>query len=66
MQAREVGAATDEVWNHSEDQRRSEEVIESRVPKHSNLLGLGGQYSTSAEKGWESENVRGLSGSEPS
>jgi hypothetical protein len=66
MQARKAGAAMDEACNHSEDQRKSGEAVESKVPKHSDLLRLGSQYSTSAKKGWESEDVPGLSGSEPS
>ena len=60
MQAREVGAATDEARDYSKDQRRGGETTKSKVPEHSDLFGLGRQYSTSAKKGWESKNVFGL------
>uniref|UniRef100_A0A2N9HIS5 Retrotransposon gag domain-containing protein n=1 Tax=Fagus sylvatica TaxID=28930 RepID=A0A2N9HIS5_FAGSY len=61
-----ASTATDEARSHFEDQGRGGKAIEGRFPKHSNLFGLGSQYSPGAEEGRKSQNVRGLSGSEPS
>uniref|UniRef100_A0A2N9G0I6 Integrase catalytic domain-containing protein n=1 Tax=Fagus sylvatica TaxID=28930 RepID=A0A2N9G0I6_FAGSY len=54
MQAREASTATDEARSHFEDQGRGGKAIEGRFPKHSNLFGLGSQYSPGAEKGRKS------------
>uniref|UniRef100_A0A2N9HB05 Uncharacterized protein n=1 Tax=Fagus sylvatica TaxID=28930 RepID=A0A2N9HB05_FAGSY len=50
MQARQTSTATDEARSHFEDQGRGGKAIEGRFPKHSNLFGLGSQYSPSAER----------------
>uniref|UniRef100_A0A2N9HVU2 Integrase catalytic domain-containing protein n=1 Tax=Fagus sylvatica TaxID=28930 RepID=A0A2N9HVU2_FAGSY len=50
MQAREASTATDEARSHFEDQGRGGKAIEGRFPKHSNLFGLGSQYSPGAEE----------------
>uniref|UniRef100_A0A2N9FYF1 Integrase catalytic domain-containing protein n=1 Tax=Fagus sylvatica TaxID=28930 RepID=A0A2N9FYF1_FAGSY len=57
MQARQTSTATNEARSHFEDQGRSGKAIEGRIPKHSNLFGLGSQYSPSAEKGRKTTNV---------
>uniref|UniRef100_A0A2N9GXD9 Integrase catalytic domain-containing protein n=1 Tax=Fagus sylvatica TaxID=28930 RepID=A0A2N9GXD9_FAGSY len=57
MQAREASTATDEARSHFEDQGRGGKAIEGRFPKHSNLFGLGSQYSPGAEKGRKTTNV---------
>jgi hypothetical protein len=51
MQARQTSTAPDEARSHFEDQGGSGKAVEGRIPKHSNLFGLGSQYSPSAEKG---------------
>ena len=66
MQAYQTSTTTDEARGHSKDQKGSGEATEGRVLEHSNLLGLDSQHSSNIEKGWKSQNVRGLSGSEPS
>uniref|UniRef100_A0A2N9HQK8 Integrase catalytic domain-containing protein n=1 Tax=Fagus sylvatica TaxID=28930 RepID=A0A2N9HQK8_FAGSY len=58
MQAREASTATDEARSHFEDQGRGGKAIEGRFPKHSNLFGLGSQYSPGAEEGRKSQNQR--------
>uniref|UniRef100_A0A2N9I0Q7 Reverse transcriptase domain-containing protein n=1 Tax=Fagus sylvatica TaxID=28930 RepID=A0A2N9I0Q7_FAGSY len=40
----------DEARSHFEDQGRGGKAIEGRFPKHSNLFGLGSQYSPGAEE----------------
>uniref|UniRef100_A0A2N9HSQ0 Retrotransposon gag domain-containing protein n=1 Tax=Fagus sylvatica TaxID=28930 RepID=A0A2N9HSQ0_FAGSY len=50
MQARQTSTATDEARSHFEDQGRGGKAIEGRFPKHSNLFGLGSQYSPGAEE----------------
>uniref|UniRef100_A0A2N9GVW2 Integrase catalytic domain-containing protein n=1 Tax=Fagus sylvatica TaxID=28930 RepID=A0A2N9GVW2_FAGSY len=47
----------DEARSHFEDQGRGGKAIEGRFPKHSNLFGLGSQYSPGAEKGRKTTNV---------
>uniref|UniRef100_A0A2N9HNC7 Uncharacterized protein n=1 Tax=Fagus sylvatica TaxID=28930 RepID=A0A2N9HNC7_FAGSY len=49
----------DEARSHFEDQGRGGKAIEGRFPKHSNLFGLGSQYSPGAEKGRKSQNNAG-------
>uniref|UniRef100_A0A2N9FV23 Integrase catalytic domain-containing protein n=1 Tax=Fagus sylvatica TaxID=28930 RepID=A0A2N9FV23_FAGSY len=46
-----------EARSHFEDQGRGGKAIEGRFPKHSNLFGLGSQYSPGAEKGRKTTNV---------
>uniref|UniRef100_A0A2N9GQI9 Uncharacterized protein n=1 Tax=Fagus sylvatica TaxID=28930 RepID=A0A2N9GQI9_FAGSY len=58
MQARQTSTATDEARSHFEDQGRGGKAIEGRFPKHSNLFGLGSQYSPGAEEGRKSQNQR--------
>uniref|UniRef100_A0A2N9IU30 Integrase catalytic domain-containing protein n=1 Tax=Fagus sylvatica TaxID=28930 RepID=A0A2N9IU30_FAGSY len=53
-----ASTATDEARSHFEDQGRGGKAIEGRFPKHSNLFGLGSQYSPGAEKGRKSQNQR--------
>uniref|UniRef100_A0A2N9HNB4 Integrase catalytic domain-containing protein n=1 Tax=Fagus sylvatica TaxID=28930 RepID=A0A2N9HNB4_FAGSY len=43
--------------SHFEDQGRGGKAIEGRFPKHSNLFGLGSQYSPGAEEGRKTTNV---------
>uniref|UniRef100_A0A2N9EHV9 Uncharacterized protein n=1 Tax=Fagus sylvatica TaxID=28930 RepID=A0A2N9EHV9_FAGSY len=57
MQARQTSTATDEARSHFEDQGRGGKAIEGRFPKHSNLFGLGSQYSPGAEEGRKTTNV---------
>uniref|UniRef100_A0A2N9IFJ7 Reverse transcriptase domain-containing protein n=1 Tax=Fagus sylvatica TaxID=28930 RepID=A0A2N9IFJ7_FAGSY len=45
-----ASTATDEARSHFEDQGRGGKAIEGRFPKHSNLFGLGSQYSPGAER----------------
>uniref|UniRef100_A0A2N9FPS7 Integrase catalytic domain-containing protein n=1 Tax=Fagus sylvatica TaxID=28930 RepID=A0A2N9FPS7_FAGSY len=52
-----ASTATNEARSHFEDQGRGGKAIEGRIPKHSNLFGLGSQYSPSAEKGRKTTNV---------
>uniref|UniRef100_A0A2N9FER3 RNase H type-1 domain-containing protein n=1 Tax=Fagus sylvatica TaxID=28930 RepID=A0A2N9FER3_FAGSY len=52
-----ASTATDEARSHFEDQGRGGKAIEGRFPKHSNLFGLGSQYSPGAEKGRKTTNV---------
>uniref|UniRef100_A0A2N9IPC1 Uncharacterized protein n=1 Tax=Fagus sylvatica TaxID=28930 RepID=A0A2N9IPC1_FAGSY len=53
MQARETSTATNEARSHFEDQGRGGKAIEGRFPKHSNLFGLGSQYSPGPERRME-------------
>uniref|UniRef100_A0A2N9GCF7 Reverse transcriptase domain-containing protein n=1 Tax=Fagus sylvatica TaxID=28930 RepID=A0A2N9GCF7_FAGSY len=46
-----------EARSHFEDQGRGGKAIEGRFPKHSNLFGLGSQYSPGAEEGRKTTNV---------
>uniref|UniRef100_A0A2N9GM44 Integrase catalytic domain-containing protein n=1 Tax=Fagus sylvatica TaxID=28930 RepID=A0A2N9GM44_FAGSY len=57
MQAREASTAPNEARSHFEDQGGSGKAIEGRIPEHSNLFGLGSQYSPSPEKGWKTTNA---------
>uniref|UniRef100_A0A2N9HPB0 Integrase catalytic domain-containing protein n=1 Tax=Fagus sylvatica TaxID=28930 RepID=A0A2N9HPB0_FAGSY len=50
MQARQASTAPNEARSHFEDQGRGGKAIEGRFPKHSNLFGLGSQYSPGAER----------------
>uniref|UniRef100_A0A2N9IBH5 RNA-directed DNA polymerase n=1 Tax=Fagus sylvatica TaxID=28930 RepID=A0A2N9IBH5_FAGSY len=52
-----ASTATDEARSHFEDQGRGGKAIEGRFPKHSNLFGLGSQYSPGAEEGRKTTNV---------
>uniref|UniRef100_A0A2N9I3I8 Uncharacterized protein n=1 Tax=Fagus sylvatica TaxID=28930 RepID=A0A2N9I3I8_FAGSY len=52
-----ASTAPDEARSHFEDQGRGGKAIEGRFPKHSNLFGLGSQYSPGAEKGRKTTNV---------
>uniref|UniRef100_A0A2N9EXH5 Uncharacterized protein n=1 Tax=Fagus sylvatica TaxID=28930 RepID=A0A2N9EXH5_FAGSY len=53
-----ASTAPNEARSHFEDQGRGGKAIEGRFPKHSNLFGLGSQYSPGAEKGRKSQNQR--------
>uniref|UniRef100_A0A2N9FIQ0 Uncharacterized protein n=1 Tax=Fagus sylvatica TaxID=28930 RepID=A0A2N9FIQ0_FAGSY len=53
-----ASTAPNEARSHFEDQGRGGKAIEGRIPKHSNLFGLGSQYSPGAEKGRKSQNQR--------
>uniref|UniRef100_A0A2N9GGE3 Integrase catalytic domain-containing protein n=1 Tax=Fagus sylvatica TaxID=28930 RepID=A0A2N9GGE3_FAGSY len=50
MQARETSTAPNEARSHFEDQGRGGKAVEGRIPKHSNLFGLGSQYSSQCRK----------------
>uniref|UniRef100_A0A2N9I4Q5 Uncharacterized protein n=1 Tax=Fagus sylvatica TaxID=28930 RepID=A0A2N9I4Q5_FAGSY len=58
VQARKASTAPNEARSHFEDQGRGGKAVKGRIPKHSNLFGLGSQYSPSAEKGRKSQNQR--------